>query len=337
MHPGRYRCSSQADRRRTYVWVPARANPTAPAEAGRATGSTAPRTFCGPVDPVKLSDPELKACVMTDPNNPQNPNQPHNPQVPSAGSPYQPGYGAPGQQPGYGAPGQTGLWRTRPAGLRSAAVRSAAQLWPAAVRSAGAAALRVSSPHNRVSSRATVNPPAATRHRVPRRPARVSTALQGVSPGVGQAPVPGAKPAKNNKMPLIIGGAVVLIVALIFGLDAAQPWQQQRRHRHPHRLRRPPRRAPGGCRVGHRGRAEVLRRARRPTPTPSSPVRGDLPDRTFLTKEVMTAAVQAAPITGLQLTAGRDEVQRRGAGQLHDQRPHQDRQVLRARATALST
>ncbi|WP_298132010.1 hypothetical protein [Micropruina sp.] len=222
---------------------------------------------------------------MTDPNRPNDPGQPEqNPQFPSAGSPYappggQPGYGQPAygqpsyQQPGYGQPGygqpgqqppQGGFGQQPAAGFGQPVGSQPGYQAPGAPGGPGAPA-----------------------------------------PGWGTPPPPPGQPAKGgNKMPLIIGGAVLVIIALVFGLmqlgrnnqgttgtpsTSASPQTSQ------------------GTGVGTGSATETVQKyfdalAASDPDTIFGLVRGDLPDRTFLTKEVMTAAVQANPISDLKLT-----------------------------------
>ncbi|MEZ5200809.1 MAG: hypothetical protein R2742_05625 [Micropruina glycogenica] len=241
---------------------------------------------------------------MTDPNNPQNPNQPHNPQVPSAGSPYQSGYGAPGQQPGYGAPGQQGYgapgqpgFGQQPSGQQPSYGQQPSGQQGQQPYGQQQPAQQGQQPGYGQPTGGYQAPGAAASG-----PGQYGAA-GGQPPAWGQAPVPGAKPAKNNKMPLIIGGAVVLIVALIFGL------MQLNRGNYNAGTGTPTGSATAsqGTGVGAASATEVVQKyydalAASDPDAIFALVRGDLPDRTFLTKEVMTAAVQAAPITGLQLT-----------------------------------
>ena len=256
---------------------------------------------------------------MTDPNKPQGPNQPANPQVPSAGSPYQPGagtpgqpgygapgqsgYGAPGQQPygapgrgGYAAPGQPGYgsqpgqapgqqptygqpqYGQQPSGQQQPGQQQPGYGQPTQAYQAPGAGAQGGGPYGAAGG----PPPAAW----------------------GQAPPPAPKPAKNNRVPLIIGGAVVLIIALIVGL------MQLNRNNNTAGGGTPTGSATAsqGTGVGAASAQEVVQKyydslAAADPDAIFGLVRGDLPDRTFLTKEVMAAAVQAAPITGLQLTA----------------------------------
>ncbi|MFT3971403.1 MAG: hypothetical protein QM695_14275 [Micropruina sp.] len=220
---------------------------------------------------------------MTDSNRPNDPGPPEqNPQVPSAGSPYGPpgggpsGYGQPGQQPpgGYGQPPAYGYGQ------------------PSAPNPGQAPAPGFTAPG--------FNQP------VGGQPGYQSPGGPGApAPGWGTPPPPPGQQAKpGNKIPLIIGGAVVVVIALVIGLmqlgrnsqttgtpgtgsPSAQPSQ--------------------GGGVGAGSAKETVQKYFDALAV-SDPdaifglVRGDLPDRTLLTKEVMTAAVQANPITNLTLT-----------------------------------
>ena len=241
---------------------------------------------------------------MTDPNNPQNPNQPHNPQVPSAGSPYQPGYGAPGQQPGYGAPGQQGYGAPGQPGFGQQPSAQQPSYGQQPSGQQGQQPYGQQQPAQQGQQPGYGQPTGG--YQAPGAAASGPGqygAAGGQPPAWGQAPVPGAKPAKNNKMPLIIGGAVVLIVALIFGLMQLNRGNNNAGTGTPTGSAT----ASQGTGVGAASATEVVQKyydalAASDPDAIFALVRGDLPDRTFLTKEVMTAAVQAAPITGLQLT-----------------------------------
>lgn len=207
---------------------------------------------------------------MTDPNRPHDPGQQNNPQVPSAGSPYgPPGYGQPAQgQSGYGQPG----YAQQPQGGYA----------PPPGQGFG-------------------QPPAGQPgYQVPGAPGGPG------SPTPGWAtppPPPGQGKKGGNKMPLIIGGAVVVVIALVIGLMQLGKGSQGTTGTPGSSS--PSASAPGG---GGAGTAtESVQKyfdalAAADPDTIFGLVRNDLPDRTFLTKEIMTAAVQANPITNLKLT-----------------------------------
>lgn len=125
------------------------------------------------------------------------------------------------------------------------------------------------------------------------------------APGWTAAAPPPTPPASGkSKMPLIIGGAVVAIVALIAGLllvnrgggTAATPATASAS----------PSASTGGG-VGAGSATETVQKyfdglAAGDPDAIFDLVRDELPDRTFLTREVMAAAVQANPITNLKLT-----------------------------------
>ncbi|MFT4296075.1 MAG: hypothetical protein QM582_11760, partial [Micropruina sp.] len=126
----------------------------------------------------------------------------------------------------------------------------------------------------------------------------------GAPGGWTPAPPPGQKKS-GNKMPLIIGGAAVVIIALVVGL-------MQLGNRNtgttgtPATATASPSAGQGGG-VGSPGAVEAVQKyfdglAAADPEAIFNLVRGDLPDRTFLTKEVLAAAVQANPITNLKLT-----------------------------------
>lgn len=107
-------------------------------------------------------------------------------------------------------------------------------------------------------------------------------------------------------MPLIIGGAVVLIVALVFGLMQLGRGGTPTTGGTPGGTD-PSATATQGTGVGAGSATDAVQKyfdalAASDPDAIFALVRGDLPDRTFLTKEVMTAAVQANLITNLQVT-----------------------------------
>lgn len=116
-------------------------------------------------------------------------------------------------------------------------------------------------------------------------------------------PPPGQGKKGGNKVPLIIGGAVVVVIALVIGLMQLGKGSQGTTGTPGSSS--PAASAPGG---GGAGTAtESVQKyfdalAAADPDTIFGLMRGDLPDRTFLTREVMTAAVQANPITNLKLT-----------------------------------
>ncbi|MFT3860086.1 hypothetical protein [Micropruina sp.] len=219
---------------------------------------------------------------MTDPNRPQDPGQPNNPQVPSAGSPYAaPGsYPAPGQQP-YGQPG----FGEQPIqGSPGYGPQAGFGQQPAGQPGYGQPG-----------------------YGQPTTPIQAPGAGAGAPPpsGWGQAPVPPGQPAakSGNKMPLLIGGAVILVIALIVGLMQMFNRQGTSAGTTPSDGAT----ASQGSGVGAGTAMEVVQKyfdglAASDPEAIFALTRGDLPDRTFLTKEVMTAASQSAPITDVQLT-----------------------------------
>ncbi|MCW3159451.1 hypothetical protein [Micropruina sonneratiae] len=238
---------------------------------------------------------------MTDQNRPQDPNQPNNPQVPSAGSPYGPppgGYNAPGQpgfgqqpQGGYGS-GQDGFGQ-QPAGGYGAAAGQGGYPQQGAPGGYGAAGDQGGFPA--AGAGATTS-------------AQFGGGQPGQPGGPGAwtpAPPPGGGQQKSgNKMPLIIGGAVVVIVALIFGLMQLGRGGTPSTGGSP---TDPSATASQGTGTGAASATETVQKyfdglAAADPDAIFNLVRGDLPDRTFLTKEVMTAATQANPISNLQLT-----------------------------------
>lgn len=120
------------------------------------------------------------------------------------------------------------------------------------------------------------------------------------SAGWATPPPPPAQGKKGNKMPLIIGGAVLVVIALVVGLmqlgkgTAGTPATAS-----------PSASAPGG---GGAGSATETVQKYFDALAAADPdaifglVRNDLPDRTFLTKEIVAAAVRANPITNVKLT-----------------------------------
>lgn len=227
---------------------------------------------------------------MTDPNRPYDPGQPQQP--PSAGSPYGPpeGYAMPGQQntppyaPPPGASQQPPYGTPQPPPSPYGAPQQPHQGYtpPPGMPAGGAPGQPPGGPGQ---------PPAG--------------------PGWGPAPYsqPPQQPGqKNAKVPLMIGGAVVVVIALIIGMmqlfnrgggsTTGTPTESS--------SPQPTASATGGG-VGAGSATEVVQKyfdalAAGDPDTIFGLVRGDLPDRTFLTKEVMTAAVQAAPISNLKLT-----------------------------------
>ncbi len=209
---------------------------------------------------------------MTDPNRPNDPGQ-----NPSAGSPYgppggpppnQPGFGQPSTgQPGYGQPGygQPGYGPAPQAGYGP----------PPPAQGFG---------------QPPVGQPAG-------QPGYQSPGVPG--PGWG-APTPPGQKKPANKMPLIIGGAVVVIIALVIAfLQFGRGNQTAGTPTSPS--------ATASTGVGAGSATETVQKyfdalAASDPDTIFGLVRDDLPDRTFLTKEVMMAAVAANPITNLKLT-----------------------------------
>lgn len=204
---------------------------------------------------------------MTDPNRPHDPGQQNNPQVPSAGSPYGPP-GASGQ-PSYGQPGYA---QQPPAGY---------------------------GPPGQGFGQAPAGQPG---YQVPGAPG---------GPGAPGAPTPGwatppppPGPGKKggSKVPLIIGGAVVVVIALVIGLMQLGKGQGT--------AGTPATASPGASAPGGGGAGSATETVQKyfDALAAADPdaifglVRNDLPDRTFLTKEIVTAAVQANPITNVKLT-----------------------------------
>ncbi len=236
---------------------------------------------------------------MSDSNRPNDPGQPNQP--PSAGSPYGPppgGYAAPGQpgygqpshgQPGYGQPGygaqspQSGYGQSPQGGYDPSSAPGFGQ------------------------------PPASQPgYQAPG--AQFASGAPGAPGGPGApgaptgwtAPPPPPAPGKaGNKMPLIIGGAVIVVIALVVGL-------MQLGNRNTGTTGMPATASPSasastGTGVGAGSAGETVQKyfdalAAGDPDAIFGLVRGDLPDRTFLTREVMAAAVQANPITNLKLT-----------------------------------
>lgn len=240
---------------------------------------------------------------MSDQNRPQDPGQQNNPQVPSAGSPYgQPGGYDPAGQQGFGQPpqgyGQPGYGEA-PQGAYGEQPQSYGQ------QPTGQPGFPASG-QGGYPQGGQGFPPAG---------AGAQTSAQfGSQPGAGgpgawtPAPPPGGgqKPGGNNKMPLIIGGAVVLIVALVFGLMQLGRGNTPTTGGTPGSVD-PSATASQGTGAGAGSATEVVQKyfdalAASDPDAIFGLVRGDLPDRTFLTKEVMTAATQANPITNLQVT-----------------------------------
>lgn len=199
---------------------------------------------------------------------------------PTFGQPGQSGYGQPGQpayglppsgQPGYGQPGYGQAPSGGPSG-QPPYPQQAPGVYPAA--GLGASGAHAASPGGQ--------PPAGWGTAAP-------------------PPAPGAK--GTNKIPLIVGGAVLLVIALIVG-------GMQLFNRSPGTTGTPV--SPGasastGTGQGSASATEVVQKyfdglAAADPEAIFGLVRGDLPDRTFLTKEVMTAAAAAAPISDLKLT-----------------------------------
>ena len=223
---------------------------------------------------------------MTDPNHPNDPGQPgQNPQGPSAGSPYGPpgapsGYGQPGYgQPGYGQPGYGQAGQQPPPGYGQPPTQGYGQ-----------------------------QPAPGYGQPMGSQPTGAQPGYQGPGapgPGWGTPPPPPGQPAKRgSKMPLIIGGAVIVVIALVFGLMQLGK-NNQGTTGTPGNSASP--QASQGTGVGTGSATETVQKyfdalAAADPETIFGLVRGDLPDRTFLTKEVMTAAVQANPITNLKLT-----------------------------------
>ncbi len=218
---------------------------------------------------------------MTDPNRPNDPGQPgQNPQVPSAGSPYGPpggpsGYGQPGYgQSGYGQAGQ----QPPPPGYGQPPTQGYGQ-----------------------------QPAPGYGQPMGSQPTGAQPGYQGPGapgPGWGTPPPPPGQPAKRgNKMPLIIGGAVIVVIALVFGLMQLGKNNQGT-------TGGPASASPGASAstgVGGGSATETVQKyfdalAASDPDTIFGLVRDELPDRTFLTKEVMTAAAAANPITDVKLT-----------------------------------
>lgn len=207
---------------------------------------------------------------MTDPNRPHDPSQHNDPYGPSAGSPYgPPGAPGPGEgQSGYGQPGlgQPGFGQQPQGGYGQ--------------------------------------PPAPGLGQQPAYQAPGGPGMPGApTPGWATPPPPPAGKS-GSKMPLIIGGAVIVIIALVVGLMQLGKGNQGT-------TAAPGTASPGASSaptgVGAGSATETVQKyfdalAAADPDTIFGLVRGDLPDRTFLTREVMTAAVQANPITNLKLT-----------------------------------
>ena len=250
---------------------------------------------------------------MSDQNRPQDPGQ-QNPQVPSAGSPYghPAGYDAAGQQ-GFGQPpqgyGQPQGFGQQPAGQDYGQ--------PAAGQQYGQPGAPASGQGGYPQQGAPTGFPQQGGQGYPAAGAGAQTSAQfgaGQPGGPGgpgawtPAPPPGGGGQKsgNNKMPLIIGGAVVLIVALVFGLMQLGRGGTPTTGGTPGGTD-PSATATQGTGVGAGSATDAVQKyfdalAASDPDAIFALVRGDLPDRTFLTKEVMTAAVQANPITNLQVT-----------------------------------
>lgn len=239
---------------------------------------------------------------MSDPNRPQDPGPQNDPQVPSAGSPYgppggyqsggQPGFGQPpqgyGQQPGFSQPPQGGYGEQQPGYGQQPSGQPG---YP---------------PSGYPPQGGHGYPPAGVGAQTS---AQFGNGQPGAPAGPGAwtpAPPPGGGKKPGSKLPLIVGGAVVLIVALIFGL------MQLGRGNAPVGSGTPSAGDPSpsasqGTGAGAGSATEVVQKyfdalAASDPDAVFNLVRGDLPDRTFLTKEVMTAAVAANPITNVQLT-----------------------------------
>ncbi len=262
---------------------------------------------------------------MSDQNRPQDPGQPNvPPQVPSAGGPYGPppgGYAAPGQQPaqpgqpGYGTP-QQGFGQP-PAGAQPGFGQQPYGQQPTAPQpeygQPGQPGQQGQPGQPGAGQPGYGPPPGAGGFQSPAMGAQASAQFGaggpgGTAPSGWGTPPPSQPPAKSgSKMPLIIGGSVVLVVALIFGLMQLGNRNSTGTTGNPG----------GGTTTasvpstgtGAASPTEAVQRyydalAASDPDAIFNLVRTDLPDRTFLTKEVMTAAAQAAPITDLQLTEG---------------------------------
>lgn len=239
---------------------------------------------------------------MTDQNRPIDPSQ-QNPQAPSAGTPYGPpgGYPAPGQpnygQPsggGYGAP-QQGFGQ-QPAGQQPVYGQQPGGQQPAFGQ--------------QPSGQPGYGQPPAGGFQAPGIGAQASAQFGagGQQPPAGwgtnpnQLGQPGAPKKAGSRMPLLIGGAVVVIIAVI--LAATQLFNRNSTGT----TGTPGTTAPSASTGVGAASATALVQKYFDGIAAADPdailglVRDDLPDRTFLTKEVLTAAVQAAPITNVQLT-----------------------------------
>ncbi len=215
---------------------------------------------------------------MTDPNRPNESGQP--PQFPSAGSPY----GPPGGQPGYGQPGY---------GQPGAAPAGFGQPGPG---------------QPGYGQGGYGQPPAQGFGQPgypPQGPPGGGVPGPGTpAPGWAAAPPPPGQPGKKgSKVPLIIGGAVVVVIALVVGL--MQLGRGNQGTQGTPGTASPSAGVPTG--VGAGSATETVQKyfdalAASDPDAIFGLVRDELPDRTFLTKEVMTAAVQANPITNLKLT-----------------------------------
>ena len=268
---------------------------------------------------------------MTDQNPPQDPGQPNQPsQPPSAGSPYgpppdQPGSGQPGYvQPGqHGSPPQPGQGFGQPPvsqpGYQAPATPGG---YPAPGAEGGFQAPGTQGGYPAQGPGGYPPPGAQGGYQAPGTPGAFAPAGMG-APGSGQfgpphnsgqpagwaanpnPPQPGPPSKSGSKMPLIIGGSVVVAIALIFGMMQL--------------FNRPTTGTTGtpgggsstsastGTAVGAGSATEAVQKyfdalAASDPDAVFNLVRGDLPDRTFLTREVMTAAATAAPITNLQLS-----------------------------------
>ena len=238
---------------------------------------------------------------MSDQNRPQDPNQPNvPPQVPSAGSPYGPppgGYTSPGQQ--YGQPGQGGYQAPQQGFGQQPTGQGQPQYGQP-----GKGQTSYGQPGQDYGQPGQGQPqygqqPSAGGYQAP------GFAAGAASGGWG-APPPEQPKKSGSKIPLIIGGAVVLIIALVIGL------MQLGRGNTPSGTGSPGSGAsttPASTGTGAASPTEAVQKyfdglAAGDPEAIFALVRTDLPDRTFLTKEVLTAATQAAPITNVTINEG---------------------------------